>query len=156
MKKFLTLTSLLLLTLTALSQGNISSNKDGSKVSLDVMRAMIKDIVRGEECDSESVKLYNTVNLYEQVIRGQDSMIQRLNKEKENLQTIIFNRETEASLHQVKTVVDAENIRNLNEAYNTLYQNYNAALKKIGGLKTGSKIKTGIIAALIAKILFFK
>lgn len=117
---------------------------------------MIKDLVKGEECDSESVKLYNTINLYEQVIRGQDSALQRLTKEKQNLQTVLFNKETEASLHQVKTVVDAENFRSLNESYNQLTQNYNKALKKIGGLQTSGKIKSVLILAALVKIFIFK
>lgn len=150
------MTGTALLTLTAFCQTGISTNKDGSHIPLPVMRQMIKDLLKGDECDSESVKLYNTVNLYEAVIRGQDSSLNKANKENDNLKTIIRNMQTEASLYNVKSVVDAENFRNLNESYNQLTQNFNKALKKIDGLKTGSKIKTGIIAALLAKIFIFK
>ncbi len=123
---------------------------------LPVMRNMIKDILKGEECDSESIKLYNTVNLYEAVIRGQDSILNKTNKELDNLKTVIKNMRTEASLFGVKSVVDAENIRNLNESYNQLIQQYNQSVKQVERLKVVNKIEFLVIVAAAIKIFIFK
>ena len=150
------MTGLLLQTLTVLCQTGIYTDKNGTHVPLAVMRNMIKDILKGEECDSESVKLYNTVNLYEAIIRGQDSSFNKSNKEIDNLKTVIRNMQTEASLSNVKSVVDGENIKNLNESYNQLTQSYNKSVRQVDRLKITNKIELIALVAAAIKIFIFK
>ncbi len=139
MRKLMLLISFALLTLTALSQTDTAVRYCYAP---HVLRAMIKDIVKGDGYAEENAELINKINSYQKINANLDSINRRQKLEINNLKLVGFNMTTISKIDYAKYIgLETEN---------------KGLKKKTKGLKFKNTVLTLGLAATLVKILILK
>lgn len=143
------MTSLVLLTLMSFSQTGTDTTKKVIAVPVATMRNMIKEIVRGDECQEEKKVLNDNISILNSRVKSRDSIIVNEKILTANVELQLKNEQTVGQLNNLKLIQDDAVIASQDKAIKSL--NKSLKWQKVKQVALGA----AVVAAAV-KIFIFK